>query len=215
MNPIGKALSALAMAALCLAAQAVETSAAPSTLAAATADTRHVVQWVKATRDNEGLPYAVVDKKAARLHVFDARGALVGSSAVLLGVAIGDDTAPGVGAKPVKDLLPHELTTPAGRFVSEPGRNLDGEAVVWVDYDSGFALHRVRPGASEAGRRRKLATPTADDNRASLGCVVVPVAFYESVVQATFGQRRGVVYVLPETRPVRAVFGPEAAAEAM
>lgn len=215
MNRIGKALAALAMAAFCLAAQAAPSSSASPAPAGASADTRYVVQWVQAARDNEGMPYAVVDKKAATLYVFDAAGRLVGSSTALLGAAPGDHTVPGVGAKHPKDLLPHELTTPAGRFVSEPGRNLDGEAVVWVDYDSGFAIHRVRAGASEAGRQRKLATPTPADNRASLGCVVVPVAFYEGVVQRVFGQRRAVVYVLPETRPVQALFGPEAAAEAM
>jgi hypothetical protein len=213
----GKALCALATAALCLAAQAAPTANPPATttLAAATADARYVVQWVQGTRDNDGMPYAVVDKKAARLYVFDAAHRLVGSSTVLLGAAVGDESAPGIGAKDPKDMLPHELTTPAGRFVSEPGRNLDGEAVVWVDYDAGFAIHRVRPGASLPGRLRKLDSAGTADNRTSLGCVVVPQAFYESVVSRVLGQRRGVVYVMPETRPVRTVFGAEAAAEAM
>lgn len=221
MNPFGKALGALALAALCLTAEATPAARAPSaatqaaTPAGASADARYVMQWVKAVRDNEGLPFAVVDKKAAKLHVFDAAGRHVASSTVLLGAAIGDDSAPGVGAKALKDLRPHELTTPAGRFVTEPGRNLDGEAVVWVDYDAGFAIHRVRPGSSRDGRVEKLATPSPRDNRTSYGCVVVPVDFYVSVIERVFGQRRGVVYVLPETQPVRAVFGPEAAAAAM
>jgi hypothetical protein len=215
MKFVGKALAALALAGSCLVAQASQSPNAATPLAAASADARYVLQWVQASRDNAGMPYAVVDKKAAKLYVFDAQGRLAGSSTVLLGAAIGDTSAPGVGDKDPKDLLPHELTTPAGRFVSEPGRNLTGEAVVWVDYDAGFAIHRVRPGASLAGRQRKLASAGTADNRTSLGCVVVPVPFYESVVLATFGQRRGVVYVLPETQPVRAVFGPEAAAAAM
>ena len=33
------------------------------------------------------------------------------------------------------------------------------------------------------------------------GCVVVPVAFYQAVVQPLLGSQRGVVYVLPEHRP--------------
>jgi hypothetical protein len=36
---------------------------------------------------------------------------------------------------------------------------------------------------------------------------VVPVGFYEDVVAPAFGTRRGVVYVLPEMGPVRALFG--------
>jgi hypothetical protein len=33
--------------------------------------------------------------------------------------------------------------------------------------------------------------------------VVVPVAFYQSVVQRVLGASKSVVYVLPETRPVQ------------
>jgi len=35
----------------------------------------------------------------------------------------------------------------------------------------------------------------------------VPVAFFENIVQPVFAQRRAVVYVLPEVKPVREVFG--------
>ncbi len=35
----------------------------------------------------------------------------------------------------------------------------------------------------------------------------MPVAFYEQVVMPTLGSRRGVVYVLPESSPVQAMFG--------
>ena len=35
----------------------------------------------------------------------------------------------------------------------------------------------------------------------------VPVEFYERIVAASLGKRRGVVYVLPETRPVSEMFG--------
>ena len=33
-------------------------------------------------------------------------------------------------------IRPHERTTPAGRFASEPGRNTGGEDIVWVDYET-------------------------------------------------------------------------------
>jgi hypothetical protein len=36
---------------------------------------------------------------------------------------------------------------------------------------------------------------------------VVPVAFYEGVIRPLLGKTYSVVYVLPETRPVQALFG--------
>ena len=63
------------------------------------------------------------------------------------------------------------------------------------------------PSESQSQRLASLASATPADNRASLGCVVVPGAFYDTVVQPVLGRTRAVVYVLPETRPVRDVFG--------
>lgn len=155
--------------------------------------------WIKRSSDHGARPFAVVDKKGAQLHVFDSRGVLIGSSAALVGQTRGDLAAPDVGRNTALGHVPIEQrTTPAGRFMSSPGVNLTGEPIVWVDYHSAFAIHRLRPGASEAERARRLATPSADDNRASLGCVVVPVAFYIQVVARVLGNRAGVVYVLPE-----------------
>ena len=47
-------------------------------------------------------------------------------------------------------------TTPAGRFEAEPGINNKGEQVVWVDYDSAFAIHRLRPGFAYQSRATRL-----------------------------------------------------------
>ena len=190
-------------------AQAASTAAPPWSGQAwpLSVDAHMVARWVTQSGDNGGLPFAIVDKKAARFFVLTPEGRLVGGTPALLGEAVGDDTAPGVGDKPPSQVLPGERTTPAGRFVSEPGRNLAGEHVVWVDYDSGFAIHRLRNDASLGRRLRGLQTPTPDDNRASLGCVVVPPAFYEGVVVPALGAQRAVVYVLPETRPLTSLIG--------
>lgn len=99
-----------------------------------------------------------------------------------------------------------ERTTPAGRFASEPGRNDKGEAIVWIDYRASLAIHRLRAAPAAERRPERLASPAPDDKRISLGCVVVPVEFYESVVGPSLGRGRGVVYVLPEARPARALF---------
>jgi hypothetical protein len=201
MRWMGRALGALAGVLLCVA------SAQAGELASASDEVRGLVQWVSANRDHGGRPFAVVDKKGARLYVFDARGRLAGSTPALLGAALGDRSVPGIGRRPVDEILPHERTTPAGRFDSEPGRNLTGEHVVWVDYHDGVAIHRLRPGASYAPRVARLASGGGEDNRVSLGCIVVPGDFYDAVVRPVLGDRRGVVYVLPDTEPLQQVFG--------
>jgi hypothetical protein len=174
----------------------------------ASGDARFVAEWVMQSADHRGLPFAVVDKKGAQVYVFAGDGRLSGATPALLGQAVGDESAPEVGAHTQAGEVPlHERTTPAGRFVSRPGRNLDGEHVVWIDYAAAVAIHRLRPGASFRSREARLASASASDNRASLGCVVVPAAFYDKVVQPVLGQHRAVIYVLPETRSVRDVFG--------
>lgn len=175
---------------------------------AASADASYVAQWTMETADHQGLPFAIVDKRQARVYIFDSNGRLSGTTTALLGQYVGDDSAPGVGEHTQSGEVPmEERTTPAGRFVSEPGINLDGEHVVWVDYKAAFAIHRLRPGASFRQREVSLASETPADNRASLGCVVVPAAFYQGVVQPVLGRSRAVVYVLPETRSARDMFG--------
>ena len=174
--------------------------------ARASDDARYAAAWILAGADNEGLPFAVVDKREARLYVFAADGRLLGASAVLLGAAFGDravaDAALRTKGQPAAD----ERTTPAGRYPSQPGRNDKGEPIVWVDYEASLAIHRLRPAPAAERRAARLASATPDDNRVSLGCVVVPVDFYEDVVAPSLGQGRGVVYILPETRPARALF---------
>ncbi len=174
---------------------------------AASSDVRYVAAWVLDSADNQGLPFVIVDKKDARIFVFEASGHLRGASAALLGLASGDHSVPGIGQRELSRILPAERTTPAGRFLSQPGRNLQGEEVVWVNYSEGLAIHRVRPDHSQERRLQRLASDTPGDNRISLGCVVVPVAFYESVVSPMLGKNYSVVYVLPETRPAHAFFG--------
>ncbi|MES2955694.1 MAG: hypothetical protein V4711_09565 [Pseudomonadota bacterium] len=172
----------------------------------ASTDARYAAASVMASADNKGLPFVIVDKKDAKMFVFDARGRLRGASAALLGLASGDRSVPGIGQRPVTQIPPAERTTPAGRFLSQPGRNLQGEDVIWVNYSEGLAIHRLRPGNSQEQRRERLASVTPADNRISLGCVVVPVAFYETIVSPLLGRSHSVVYVLPEDSSVFALF---------
>lgn len=172
----------------------------------ASAHARQVVRWATASGDHAGLPFAVIDKLAARIHVFSAQGHWLGSSAVLLGAALGDFAAPGVGNKPLSRIRPEERTTPAGRFVTEPGRNLRGDDIVWIDYDAAVSLHRVRNVSASERRRERLASAGLKDKRISYGCVNAPARFYDEFIAPLFGRNRGVIYVLPDTEPFASIF---------
>ena len=169
-------------------------------------DARHIADWVADSRDNARAEFFIIDKKAARIYVFDADAQLKGLSAVLLGFAKGDDSAPGIGLKPLKAVKPEEKTTPAGRFVAERGRNTSGEDVIWIDYDAAVSMHRVRTTNAKERRLERLATATVDDNRISFGCVNVPVAFYNTHIRPVFAKQRAIVYVLPETKTLQQMF---------
>ncbi len=183
-------------------AQADTVAAAP----ALSAPARQLVRAVVATADHQRAPFLVLDKRQALLWLVDAQGAVLNASPVLLGLARGDDSVPGIGDRPLRLVRPHERTTPAGRFQVEPGRNLQGEDILWVDYDAAVSMHRVRALNPAEQRLQRLASATAQDNRISFGCINLPTAFYERVVLPLFGHRGGVLYVLPETRALSATF---------
>jgi hypothetical protein len=126
---------------------------------------------------------------------------------VLLGAARGDDTVPGIGDRAYSAMPPETRTTPAGRFVAALGSNTRGEDVVWVDYEAAVDIHRVVTTNPKERRLERLATPTPLDNRISYGCINVPKRFYENVVRPAFRRTHGIVYVLPEARTAREVFG--------
>jgi hypothetical protein len=168
---------------------------------------RLVANWVSATQDNQRHAFVVVDKKDARVYVFNPDATLRDSAPALLGAAHGDDSAPGIGEKPLSAVRPEEKTTPAGRFVAEPGRNTKNEDIVWVDYDAAVSMHRVRPLVASERRLERLATLTTDDNRISFGCINLPVTFYENVLSPAVQKYGAVIYVLPEVKSVQQVFG--------
>ena len=171
------------------------------------AEARNVVDWVVRDHDNHGAPFLVVDKRNARLLVFDAQGTLEADSPVLLGAARGDDSVPGIGQRKMRDIRPFERTTPAGRFEAEAGRNLQNENIVWIDYDAAVSMHRVRATNPRERRLQRLATPTIADNRISWGCINVPARFFNAWVSPLFSNgRHSVVYVLPEVHTLAQVF---------
>lgn len=169
-------------------------------------DVMQVASWAVRDADNGVMPFAIVDKRRAQVYVFENTGKLLGTSPVLLGYAAGDDSVAGIGSKSIDEIKPQERTTPAGRFVSAPGKNSLGHDVVWVDYDAAVSMHRVRATNPKERRLERLATPTPADNRISWGCINVPVEFFEQTVWPQFGRGKAVVYVLPEQKPLMAYF---------
>ena len=166
-----------------------------------------MADWIVDSADNGKLPFMIIDKVQARVFVFDAQGQLRAAAPVLLGLAIGDHTVPGIGQRKLSSIRPDERTTPAGRFVASLDRDIHGDEVLWVDYDSALSLHRLVKGQPKERRAERLASPTPLDNRVSFGCINVPPKFYEQVVSPSFTGTNGIVYVLPEIRSAHDVFG--------
>ena len=169
-------------------------------------DAKLVANWAAHTGDHKKHAFIIIDKKQARAYVFDPQAQLKSSAPVLLGKAVGDDYAPDIGTRPLSKVKEHEKTTPAGRFVAEPGVNSHGEDIVWVSYDLAVSMHRIRKVKEAERRFERLATPTVADNRISFGCINMPVAFYNSVLSPTVKKYGAVVYVLPDVKSVQQVF---------
>jgi hypothetical protein len=174
-------------------------------------ETRRVADWVVHAGDNHapdsaGLPFVIVDKKDARIFVFDMDGRLLGAAPALLGMARGDDSIPGIGDRDLSTIRPDDRTTPAGRFTAALSVDAHGTDILMVDYERNVAIHRVITTNPKERRLHRLATPTPLDNRISFGCINVPAKFYDDVVRPAFTGTSGIVYVLPETRPADTVF---------
>ncbi len=165
-----------------------------------------LVQWILRQNDHHNKPFAVVDKIHAKVFVFSHQGRLLGQAPVLLGLTRGDDGAQGLGELPLSQIRPEDRVTPAGRFVSEWGRNASGQMVLWVDYEQAISMHAVRSLNSQERRLERLASPAAQDKRISFGCINVSQLFWRSVVLSTFKGNQHMVYVLPDSKTLGSVF---------
>jgi hypothetical protein len=171
-----------------------------------TPDARHMADWVVARHDNGRMPFMVLDKRDARLYVFQPNGELIDQTPVLLGAAHGDDTYPGIGDVPIAQVKPYQRTTAAGRFVTRPGLDADHTDVVWLDYDAALAMHRVINKVKSERRLQRLASPNPKVRRISWGCINIPIAFFDTYISPVYGKRSGVTYVIPERKPFAEVF---------
>ena len=170
-------------------------------------DVVQVANWVSSTRNAKKKAFVLIDKKNARMYVFDPQGKLKQDAPVLLGSAVGDTSAPGIGTKPLSQIKDDEKTTPAGRFLARPGKNNHGEDIIWIDYNAAVSMHRLRKVKEEERRFERMATADSSDNRISNGCVNVPHKFYNGVLKPSVMKYGAFVYVLPETRTPQQLFG--------
>lgn len=197
------------MAGLCLTPEGAAAAAPPAPVTKApiqSADSERVLKWIMTSGDNLDLPFLIIDKIHARVFAFNPDGSLAGSAAGLIGLARGDVSPPGIGQRKLSDIPPAERITPAGRFIAALGNDLGDADILWVDYDSALSLHRVIVGNRKDNRRQRLSTATAEDNRISYGCINVPIGFFDTVVRPLFRGTNGLVYILPEIRPLNQVF---------
>lgn len=167
---------------------------------------QQVKSWVLATSDNQGLPFVLIDKVNAQVFAFSRDGGLLGATPALLGLARGDIAPPGIGDRPLSAIGPEDRITPSGRYVASLGENLSGKGILWIDYAGALSLHPVVRGGPSDRRLERLASPTADDNRISYGCVNVPPAFFTDIIAPAFRGTTGIVYILPEQSSIAEVF---------
>ena len=167
---------------------------------------RHIADWAVHSGDHKQLPFIVVDKVNASAAAFDASGRLIRTAPVLLGTGLGDVFPPGVAQLDMHETQPWQRITPAGRYLAEEGRNLQNERVLWVDYDAGIAIHKIPTKRTAQRRHERIVSPDPSEHRITYGCINVPASFYDGVVRAHFRRKGGIVYVLPDTVPLKSVF---------
>jgi hypothetical protein len=154
--------------------------------------------WIVSSKDNQDMPFVILDKKKAKIHVFQKDGQNLGAAPALLGIAIGDHYVPGTGQKKLSEIPHKDRTTPAGRFVARLGKNSHGDEVLWVDFDMAIAIHPVVTTNPKEHRLERLQSQNPKDHRISMGCINVPEKFYSTIISPLFTRRQGIVYVLPE-----------------
>ncbi len=167
-------------------------------------EVQKTVSWVKKNKDNQKLPYAIIDKKNAHIFVFDAKSKIVDHGPVLLGIAKSDKIDPKTLNARLSSIGKKDRVTPSGRYISVFGPDHRGKDVLWVDTKYAVGLH---PVANVPGQRRKtrLQSATSADNRITWGCINVSKPLFKNVLTPLFKPKAGLVYILPESAPIESL----------
>lgn len=167
---------------------------------------QRVAAWAVHSRDHGRYPFIIVDKLNAKATAFDPNGRLIRTVPILIGMGMGDTFPPGVTSMKMQDTQPWQRVTPAGRYLAEEGKTPDGKRVLWVDYDNAIAIHKIPSKETSQRRHERIKSDNPAEHRITFGCINVPVTFYDEVVRPHFKKHGGIVYVLPDSKPVEAVF---------
>lgn len=151
--------------------------------------------------DNKKKSFIILDKKNAKIYVFDQKGIILGHAPVLLGLAIGDELSPEIARLPLSQIKPSNRITPAGRYIGEIGKDTHGKAVLWVDFEGNLAIHPVID-VPKQHRLERIKSDTIEDNRISWGCINVPKLFFNKYILKNFSRTKGIVYILPEVKNI-------------
>eukprot|EP01137_Pigoraptor_chileana_P034643 Opistho-2@27493 len=81
--------------------------------AAASGAAQWLAHWVRDSGDSRLLPFVILDKRDARVFVFDAQGRLLGATHVLLGAAAGVVRSSGLTSAICRLPMPATLSSPA------------------------------------------------------------------------------------------------------
>ena len=169
-------------------------------------DVRIVADWSLRSGNSLKMPFVILDKKEAKLFLFNAGGQLLGAAPALLGAAVGDKDFEGVGNKTLSNIPPEQRITPAGRYVGWGGKYLGKGKYFWINYKAGLAIHAV---VNPPGQRRleRIVSPDPREHRISWGCINVPTTFFNAEMRRVFAASNGIVYILPENMPASEFFG--------
>ena len=169
-------------------------------------EVRRVAAWVVASNDHAALPFAIVDKIAARGYVFSAKAGFSATRPCWWAWRAATRWCPASASARWRRFAPRNAATPAGRFASVPGHTTGGDRVFWLDYDEGIAMHTVVTNVPAEERLRRMASPDPAEHRISYGCINFPPSFFDQVLAPALARRGSVVYVLPDTRQLAEVF---------
>lgn len=163
-------------------------------IAGVSQEASNTINWVKATRDNNGKVFVVADKNEGKIHVVDSNGKVLDTQNAIFGRNKSNDNVAN--------------STPSGRFKLQKAlttkaadkKIFGSDVLTLTDTATGkditksdggvIAMHRLW---NKPERVKAINSATASDNYMSAGCINVPTAFYNSAVDSLDG---AMVYIL-------------------
>jgi len=169
-----------------------------------------VYQSMAPTAKASGKGFIVADKPNGMMHVFKADGSMLVQDSALYGKDIGD-----VESK-VSSLQGGAKITPAGKFTLVASQDDSYAGGITLDLaetasegNGVIAIHAAYLGDPKENRLGRLASPSAQDNRISYGCVnTTHDTFLKSILPNIDTLNGGMIFVLPDAQTATAAMFP-------